>query len=142
MSNYVEQVVSGVTAWDGVSISPHRFGGTEFNLGKVEIGHIHRNGMVDIPFTRAIRAQLLIEDRAEPHHLLPETGWISFYIHTAADVEQALWLLRLSYLHKAKRRLIGVDVAHSLDDLKASDGLRALVVGVAVGSSSDDDVDE
>ena len=45
----------------------------------------------------------MAEQKAEPHHLLPETGWVTFYIRTAADVEQALWLFRLSYLFNATR---------------------------------------
>jgi hypothetical protein len=104
MPHVLQQIVTSVTAWEGISQAPHRFGGTEFRIGKVEVGHIHRHGMVDIPFTRTIRDQLLKEGRAVPHHLLPESGWITFYIREAADAERALWLFRLSYLHKAARR--------------------------------------
>ncbi len=104
MPQVLQQIVTSVMAWEGISQAPHRFGGTEFRIGKVEIGHIHRHGMVDIPFTRAIRDQLLEEGRAVPHHLLPKSGWITFYIREAADAERALWLFRVSYLHKASRR--------------------------------------
>ena len=30
-----------VSAWPGVSVHPHRFGGREFKFGKAEIGHVH-----------------------------------------------------------------------------------------------------
>lgn len=103
MHEYVEQVRSAVTAWPGMTANPHRFGGIEFNLDTVEVGHIHSNGMVDIPFNSKIRTQLLAEQKAEPHHLLPETGWITFYIRSVADVEHAIWLMRLSYLFNATR---------------------------------------
>lgn len=131
MREKIEQIKQTVTSWPEVTSQPHRFGGLEFNLGSVEIGHIHHNGMVDIPFNSKIRAQLLAERKAEPHHLLPETGWITFYIRSAADVEQALWLFRLSYLFYASRgsqkaALKGLlDIPAAVDDLHPSEALRA-----------------
>src|SRR5262245_32348028 len=92
-----------VTAWPGVTASPHRFGGVEFNLGGTEIGHMHLNGMVDIPFNLKIRDQLIQEHKAGPHHLLHDTGWITFYVSAEPDVETAIWLFRLSYLFYAMR---------------------------------------
>lgn len=105
MSETVDALVQAVTGWANVTSQPHRFGGIEFNLGKVEIGHVHRNGMVDIPFTRSLRERLLAGGEAEPHHLLPETGWITYYVRgDGARVGQAVRLFRLSYLQKSRRR--------------------------------------
>lgn len=103
MREKINRLQAVVTSWPGVSATPHRFGGIEFTLGSVEVGHVHFNGMVDIPFNSKIRTQLIAEGRAEVHHLLKDTGWISFYIHSEADVEQAIWLFRLSYLFNATR---------------------------------------
>src|SRR5688572_6328695 len=103
MYQQLEVLERVVTAWPGVTATPHRFGGTEFNLGTVEIGHVHGNGMVDIPFNSKIRNQLVAENKAEPHHLLKETGWITFYVRSAADVDKAIWLFRLNYLFNAGR---------------------------------------
>ena len=100
MYDLVDEVVAAVGKWDGVTVNPHRFGGQEFNLEKVEIGHIHRNGMVDIPFTRKIRDILVADGRAEHHHILPDSGWISYYIRGEDDMENAVWLYRLSLLQK------------------------------------------
>ncbi len=131
MREKIDHIKQTVTAWTGVTAKPHRFGGLEFNLGTVEIGHIHLNGMVDIPFNSKIRVQLLAEKRAEPHHLLPETGWITFYIRSAEDVEQAIWLLRLSYLFNATRRSQkaalkkALDVSAEVEALHPSEALRA-----------------
>lgn len=44
-----------------------------------------------------VRDELVKAGQAQPHHLLPETGWISFYTHEAADVERVIALLRRSY---------------------------------------------
>ena len=62
-----------------------------------EIGHIHGDSLVDIPFPTKIRAELVSAGRAEPHHILPESGWISFYLRDEADVARAIELFRLSY---------------------------------------------
>lgn len=137
MRDEIAYIKQTVTSWPGMKANPHRFGGTEFNLGKVEIGHIHANGMVDIPFNSKIRAQLLAEKRAELHHLLPETGWITFYIKAGADTEQAIWLFRLSYLFYASRssnrKLVGdgFDVAAAVDALHLSDELKSVFASVS-----------
>lgn len=100
----VQQIINAVSAWEGIQVTPHRFGGVEFNFGKVEVGHIHTFGMVDIPFTKKVRNQLVKAGEAEPHHLLHESGWVTFHLREEADTEQALRLYRLSYLFKRARR--------------------------------------
>jgi hypothetical protein len=125
----VEQVISAVGKWEGVQRASHRFGAVEWRLGRVEIGHIHREGMLDIPFTVAIRDQLLAEGRTGPHHILPETGNTTFYLRDEADVPRAIWLVRVSYVHKAIRRLAGFDGAMALDALHPSAELRRLIAG-------------
>ena len=86
-----------VTSWEGVTSAPHRFGGVEYVIGKREIGHIHGDHMVDIPFPKKVRDALVAAGRAQPHHLLPETGWISFYLRQEDDVEKAIALFRESF---------------------------------------------
>ena len=93
-----EQIKQVVSSWPGVSAHPHRFGGTEFVLGeRREIGHMHSDRMADIPFSTKIRAELVAAGRAEPHHILPQSGWVSFYLRTEVDVDRAIELFRLSY---------------------------------------------
>ena len=133
MRQYIEQLQQTVLSWPGMSASPHRFGGLEFNLGTVEVGHVHYNGMVDIPFNSKIRHQLVKEGSAEPHHLLKETGWITFFVRTEADVEHAIWLFRISYLFNATRangRAIvkeALDVPGEVKALRLSEPLRVVV---------------
>ena len=129
----VDAVINHVSAWDGITVEPHRFGGREFKLDNIEIGHIHTGGLVDIPFTRAVREQLVAEQRAQPHHILPDSGWISFYMRVEGDFERALWLLRLSYLQKRinrSRKLLDERAAlvAELDALELGAALRDLIV--------------
>jgi Family of unknown function (DUF5519) len=88
-----EIINDAVLKWDGVSAHPHRFGGTEYRLGKREIGHIHGERLVDIPFTKKVRDEAIAAGKAEPHHLLPETGWVSVWLTSEKNVQDAIELL-------------------------------------------------
>jgi len=99
--NYVRRLEDEVSAWPGVSAHAHRFGGKEFRFGKAEIGHVHTDGTVDIPFPRAVRDALLEEGQAEEHRWVPNSGWTTYKIRDVADIQQALGLLRISYLRYA-----------------------------------------
>jgi predicted DNA-binding protein (MmcQ/YjbR family) len=86
-----------VTSWPGISEQPGRFEAVEFMLGKREIGHLHGDVLLDVPFPRRVRDELVAAGEAEPHHIMPESGWISFRIRSAADADHAVALLRRSY---------------------------------------------
>jgi hypothetical protein len=88
-----ERITRAATEWEGVTAQPHRFGGVEYVIGRREIGHIHRDYLVDIPFPRKVRDEIVAAGRAQPHHILPETGWVSFYLHQDEDVRKAIDLL-------------------------------------------------
>jgi len=102
----VEQIV---LSWPGVTTKLHRFGGTEFRLGNREIGHLHGNGLLDIPYSKVLRHQMVQSGNAQPHHLFPRSNWISFYIISPTDVPNATTLLRLNY-----ERWLAVDTPNML----------------------------
>ena len=82
---------------DNFTSQPHRFGGTEYCLGRREIGHVHGDSLVDIPFPKTVRNELVAGGRAKAHHILPDSGWVSIYLRQASDVDRAIELLRLSF---------------------------------------------
>ena len=86
-----------VAAWEGVRVHPHRFGGLEYRLGTREIGHVHGDRLLDVPFPVKVREELVGAGAAERHHVLPESGWVSFYIREDEDVARAVALLERSY---------------------------------------------
>jgi hypothetical protein len=92
-----KQITQTALSWAGVTAQPHRFGGTEYLLGTREIGHIHGDTLVDIPFPTKVRHEIVAAGQAEPHHILPDSGWISFYLREPPDVERAIALLQRSY---------------------------------------------
>ncbi len=103
--NHLKKLEDRISTWPHVSVHPHRFGGREFRFENAEVGHIHNGGIVDIPFTRSIRDALLAGGLAEVHHHVPSSGWITFHVRTDEDLNHALWLMRLSYLRFALKRV-------------------------------------
>lgn len=84
-------------SWKGVSVHPHRFGGIEFQyLGK-ELGHLHGDSMADMPFPKQRRDELVADGRVQPHHMYPESGWVTFYIRGAEEVPRVLELFQMQY---------------------------------------------
>jgi hypothetical protein len=99
-----QQIQNALLAWEGVEAAPHRFGGIEFRIGSREIGHVHGDWLVDIPFPTKVRDEIVSAGLAEPHHILPETGWVSLHLRKAEDVQTALDLLKRSYDIAAKQK--------------------------------------
>jgi hypothetical protein len=91
------QIRDEILSWPGVTEAPHRFGGVEFRLGKRELGHLHGDYLADLPFPVRVREALVRDGKAMPHHILPQSGWVSYPIRDAAAIPGAIALFRLSY---------------------------------------------
>ena len=92
-----QRIQAELLSWPDVESHPHRFGGVEYCLGRRELGHIHGDHLVDIPFPRKVRQELVAAGKADPHHILPDSGWVSLYLREPADVDRAIELFRLSF---------------------------------------------
>lgn len=134
-------IESTVSAWPGVEVDSHdRGGGREFTLDGREIGHIHRGKLVDIPFAKRVRDVLITEERAEKHHVMPDSGWVSYRVQSDEDIDGALWLLRAAYLYhvitmrKDEERSLedGVDTDAAFAELDMSDTLEDMFDEVRV----------
>jgi len=91
-----EAVIRVVSSWEGVSVHEHRFGGVEFRVGRRELGHLHPT-FADLPFPRKIRDELIAARRASPHHVLPNSGWVTVPMRTAAEASDVIELFRQNY---------------------------------------------
>jgi hypothetical protein len=92
----IETVRSAVASWQGVTTHDHRFGGIEFRFGRRELGHLHGT-IADLPFPRRVRDELVAGGRARPHHVLPESGWVTVPMRTASEVANVIELFRRNY---------------------------------------------
>jgi hypothetical protein len=98
-----DAIAREVSAWPGVTVGRHRFGGTEFRCGMRELGHLHGSRLADLPFPLLIRNELVAGGRAEAHHVHPESGWVSYFITSADDIARVIGLFRLNYERPWKR---------------------------------------
>jgi hypothetical protein len=98
------QITETVGSWPGVEVAGHRFGGVEFRIGRRELGHLHGDRIADLPFPRRVRDELIAAGRAQPHHAVPDSGWVTFPISSEEDVEAAIELFRMSYERATAQR--------------------------------------
>jgi hypothetical protein len=93
-----DQIRAQVLSWPGVTEADHRFGGVEFLLGKRELGHLHTGfDLADLPFPVKVREELVHDGKARPHHIFPNSGWVSYPIPNDAAIPGAVELFRMSY---------------------------------------------
>jgi hypothetical protein len=111
MEDIAARIEQEVTSWEGVTARAHRFGGREFRLGRRELGHLHGSRWADLRFPKGIRDMLVETGRAQPHHVLPNTGWVSRQIRGEEDVPEIVELFRLSY----ERARVAQNVSDSSD---------------------------
>ncbi|TJY41337.1 hypothetical protein E5161_13005 [Cohnella pontilimi] len=90
-------LVETVRSWPGVSLRPHRFGGTEFVVNGKEIGHMHGNRLFDLLLSKSERDRWIEEGKASPHHIYPDSGWVSVYLKTEQDIACAIEIARFKY---------------------------------------------
>ena len=89
----ISAIESTVRARPGMHVGVHRLGGMGFFFRGKESSHIHGNGLLDCLVGRANRDQLVESGCALPHHVFPQSGWISFWVRDENDIEPALELI-------------------------------------------------
>lgn len=92
----MDTVREAVAQWEGVTVHEHRFGGVEFRVGRREIGHLHPR-FADLPFIRSVRDELVTSGQATPHHVLPDSGWVTVPMRTSVEAAHVIALIRRNY---------------------------------------------
>ena len=101
MGKIIEKIQKEILSWPDVTAEPHRFGGIEFRLNKREMGHIHGEHVADLPFPMKTRNDLVNSGRVSPHHVLPNSGWVSYWINQDKEqeheVSEGIELFKMRY---------------------------------------------
>lgn len=98
MSGYGQtDLTEELLTWAGVTQHPHRFGGVEFQLNGEEIGHLHGNRLFDLLLPKSERDRWIKEGKVSPHHMYPNSGWVSVYLNTEQDIACAIEIARFKY---------------------------------------------
>jgi hypothetical protein len=74
-------------------LATHRLGGSAYRIEGREIAHLHGNGLLDVHLDRARAAAFIAAQRAEPHHALGPSAWVSYWLESPDDVPGALALI-------------------------------------------------
>jgi len=92
-----ELIREAVGSWPGVEAVPHRFGGVEYRYGRKEMGHVHGDRLADLPLPRKLHDEVIASGRAEPHHVLPDSGWVSCRMAGPEDAKGVIELFRVQF---------------------------------------------
>ena len=92
-----ELIRKAVGSWPGVEAVPHRFGGVEYRYGRKEMGHVHGDRLADLPLPRKLHDEVIASGRAEPHHVLPDSGWVSCRMAGPEDAKGVIELFRVQF---------------------------------------------
>jgi hypothetical protein len=92
----ISSIESTVGGWPDMRVGIHRLGGIGFFSRGRESSHIHGNGLLDCFVGRANRDRLVASGGALPHHVFPNSGWISLWVEDEKDIEAALRLIRIA----------------------------------------------
>lgn len=98
-----ESLIREIASWKEVSVHQHRFGGVEFRVGRRELGHLHA-AFADLPFPHRVRDELIAAGRARPHHVLPDSGWVTVPMRKAEEFANVTELFRRNYQRAIKVR--------------------------------------
>ena len=104
-----ELIRDAVMSWPGVTSVPHRFGGIEYRYGRKEMGHVHGDRLADLPMPRRVHDEVIAAGRAVPHHVLPDSGWVSRWTAGPKDAPEVIELFRMQYERYAARAALGSD---------------------------------
>lgn len=99
-----ERLSAAVLDWENTQLETSRFGVQKLSFGRQVFAHLHGSNMLDVLLPKPIRVELVLAGDAEPHPVLPTSGWITIYLQDAADEERALKILRRAYDILRERR--------------------------------------
>jgi hypothetical protein len=97
---HIQQLINNVKEWPEIETHAYIYGGTEFRLFNKSIGHVHSNGMLDLPFVKHLRKVLLEKNLVQIHHVHSTINWVSYLIENPEKTKEAEHFLLLSYCIK------------------------------------------
>ena len=61
------------------------------------MGHLHGERLADLPFPIEVRKDLVESGHELPHHICPESGWVSYWIRNSDDIPAVVDLFKMQY---------------------------------------------
>ena len=100
-----ERITSEVSSWPGVETGPGRFGSLRFVIGRRELGHLHGEGIADLPLRPGTARELIAAGAAREHRFTPQgSGWVTLDLRSDEDADRVIELMRSSYERTLEKR--------------------------------------
>ena len=96
------EVVQWLKELPNVQTKYHKYGGLEFRLHGKEISHIHGDGLTDVLLNRILAQEVIANSQAEEHHVIGNSGWISFQISNETTASELMGIIQKAYELRAK----------------------------------------
>jgi hypothetical protein len=97
------QIAATVESWEGATSYLHRFGDTELRAGGNELGYLHGDAVADVLLPANARDEAIANGLAHPHHVLPDSNWVSVHIYQPEQIHDVIGLLWSAYQRAVKR---------------------------------------
>lgn len=111
-----ESLKEWVRSLPDVSEAPHRFGGIEFKVDRLEFMHFHGYRHLDIHLSKDDQSRILGDGKARQHRFAPQAGWVTLLIRSKQDVAIAKEVIQLAY--KNAKQIIDAHAARNLKENK------------------------
>ena len=104
----MKALIESLLQLEEVELHKVRYDAVGFFVGRRQIGHIHPSGHIDLPLPQNVGLYLLDRGFVEHHRNHDGHGWFTHELHSAKDMDIALWLLKLNHLiYEIKKRGMG-----------------------------------
>ena len=91
------EVVKWVKKLPNIKSKYHKYGGLEFQINGKEICHIHGDGLTDVLLNRECAEKLILNTEAEEHHVIKNSGWISYQINNNTITSELTQIIQRAY---------------------------------------------
>ena len=95
-------VVKFLKSIPDVKTKYHRYGGLEFTIKHAEICHLHGDGLLDVLLNHQKAKELIENTEATQHHVIKNSGWISYQICKTSDLKEVIGIINQAILLRGK----------------------------------------
>lgn len=87
----IDKLQEEILTWPEATAEQHLFGGINFRINNgrdtgIEMGHVHGDHLNDLSFPMQIRNNLVNTGCISAHHVLSQSGWVSYWIKNENDI--------------------------------------------------------
>lgn len=118
---------------DELAVRPRPINTVGFYVHGRELGHVHRDGRVDLHLPPEVHDVVIDEGKADFHPVHHDACWVTHRLADEEDANEAAWLVRLSLTigHLSARGPEDAQAQAELAELAPSDALREAVLTFA-----------